>query len=155
MRVCVCAEAGDEEEVDPWATKSGVLDLQKLSERSGFVSPAAIMHFAARFGSLQGHEHGTEFQATDRQTQLLQTTLAVCATRCNVNRVTPEMGRALLKALKPTPPMDVRAPPVLTVQVTWIVARERERFGRTCAPGMQRRTRSWRAGGVVVQADRV
>lgn len=105
---CACAEAGEEEEADPFAEKTGVLDLQKLSKRGGFVTPAAVMHFAARFGSLQNHEHGMEFQATDSQRQLLQTTLAVCAVRSNVNRVTTDMGRALLKALKPIPPADVR-----------------------------------------------
>lgn len=110
LGLCELFRAGvdDGEDADPFASGQRVTDLQDFANRFGLVSPAAVVHFAERFGSLRAHEQGMVFQMSDSEKQLLNTTLAVCVIRSNENRMTPDMGRALLKALNPTPPAEVR-----------------------------------------------
>eukprot|EP00892_Ulva_mutabilis_P004072 jgi/Ulvmu1/2036/UM120_0032.1 len=105
------AEANaEEEEEDVFAANKGnrVLPLQQFAEKCGFGTPAAVVHFAQRFGRVEPCEQGMKFEMSEREKQLLHTTLALCAIRCNTNSLTLEMGRALLKALKPISSTDVR-----------------------------------------------
>lgn len=114
-----CVGVVDEEELDLFAAKQArVLHLQPFADKAGFLSPAAVVHFAQRFGSLETHEEGMQYKISDRQLQLVKTTLAVCAVRCNKNRITTEMGRALIKTLKPSSPKDVCFHVNLSDQIT-------------------------------------
>jgi hypothetical protein len=101
----LCAGAAEKE--FEFFNDSRSTNLSAFAEKNWFKTVEAVKHFICRFGELSTGPNGPIFQISDIQRNLLHTTIAVCAIRCNGSRITHDMISNLLRVVRPVPACEV------------------------------------------------